>query len=577
MPEPKRPLKVFLCHAHADRDAVRALYKCLTNDGVDAWLDKEKLLPGQDWELEIKKAVREADVVVVCLSKQFNQAGFRQKEVRLALDTAMEKTEGEIFIIPARLEECDNLESLRKWHWVDLFEDDGYFRLKSALSARANNIGAFLTAHKANNDKKPAREKKPLINQEQKSINFRKFILTSFIFIILIGLIYTYYEFIPSSLKTNPSPISTISATEPLLSTVESFVSTSLPLPPISKVIASNFLDPLSCPKWLLFHSFRDSNLEIYRIDGIEGSLDFSLINLTNNDGTDSRPSRSLDNESIVFQSNRNGNVDIYLVDSLGNGLKRLTNNSANNSNPMFGFDNKSVVYQSDRNGTFDLYLLNIDTGQDKQITFDSGDDINPYWSPDLDWLAFGSNRSGKHRIYLLNIPTGKEYQIDNSYSANLFSNNGDYNLLFPAWSPNGEQLAFLFEGSGSTTLVISDLQGKIVYTANTYTGSEGNYMWSPDGSRIAYQKQVNENVDIYVFDIKTNIEYRVTDNESFDSGPSWDCSGENIAFTSNRDGDPNIYIVPWDGGEAIRVTNHTATDKWPLWSPLKALNSLGY
>ena len=86
----KRPLKVFLCHAHADRDAVRALYTRLTNDGVDAWLDKETLLPGQDWELEIKKAVREADVVVVCLSKQFNQAGFRQKEVRLALDTAME-------------------------------------------------------------------------------------------------------------------------------------------------------------------------------------------------------------------------------------------------------------------------------------------------------------------------------------------------------------------------------------------------------------------------------------------------------------------------------------------------------
>jgi hypothetical protein len=110
----KRPLKVFLCHAHADRDPVRGLYTRLTQDGMDAWLDKAKLLPGQDWELEIRKAVREADVVVVCLSKQFNQAGFRQKEVRLALDTAMEKPEGEIFIIPARLEECDNLESLRE-------------------------------------------------------------------------------------------------------------------------------------------------------------------------------------------------------------------------------------------------------------------------------------------------------------------------------------------------------------------------------------------------------------------------------------------------------------------------------
>ena len=52
--------------------------------------------------MEIRKAVREVDVVVVCLSKQFNQTGFRQKEVRIALEEADKKPEGEIFIIPAR-------------------------------------------------------------------------------------------------------------------------------------------------------------------------------------------------------------------------------------------------------------------------------------------------------------------------------------------------------------------------------------------------------------------------------------------------------------------------------------------
>jgi formylglycine-generating enzyme required for sulfatase activity len=140
----KRSLKVFLCHAHSDKDRVRDLYLRLTKDGVDAWLDKAKLLPGADWDLEIRKAVHEADAVVVCLTKQFNQEGFRQKEVRLALDTANEKLEGEIFIIPVRLEECDTLESLRKWHWVDLFDGNGYEMLMRALQTRANNIGAIL-------------------------------------------------------------------------------------------------------------------------------------------------------------------------------------------------------------------------------------------------------------------------------------------------------------------------------------------------------------------------------------------------------------------------------------------------
>jgi len=138
----KRPLKVFLCHAHADRDPVRALYTRLTKDGVDAWLDKEKLIPGHDWEYEIRQAVRDADVVLVCLSKQFNQAGFRQKEVRIALNEADMKPEGEIFVIPARLEECNVPQSLRRWHWVDLFEGDGYARLISSLRLRAEKLDA---------------------------------------------------------------------------------------------------------------------------------------------------------------------------------------------------------------------------------------------------------------------------------------------------------------------------------------------------------------------------------------------------------------------------------------------------
>src|SRR5215216_2851296 len=85
MSDTKRRLKVFLCHSHSDGVAVRDLFRYLRREGVDVWLDKEKLLPGAAWDLEIRKAVRTSDVIVVCLSKKFNEAGYRQKEVRLAL------------------------------------------------------------------------------------------------------------------------------------------------------------------------------------------------------------------------------------------------------------------------------------------------------------------------------------------------------------------------------------------------------------------------------------------------------------------------------------------------------------
>jgi AAA+ ATPase superfamily predicted ATPase len=141
MADKNRPLKVFLSYSHADSVAVRSLYQRLVRDGVDAWIDKEKLLPGQDWEYEIRRAVESADVVLVCLSKDFNQRGFRQREIRIVLDAAQEKPEGEIFIIPVRLEESIPPDFLDRYHWVDIYKNDGYESLLHALRQRAEKSG----------------------------------------------------------------------------------------------------------------------------------------------------------------------------------------------------------------------------------------------------------------------------------------------------------------------------------------------------------------------------------------------------------------------------------------------------
>ncbi len=136
MPEQPRPLKVFLCHSHDDQTAVRALYKRLIKDGIDAWLDKENLDGGANWEYVIRKAVRESDIVVVCLSRQFSEGGFRQKEVQIALDEAALKPKEEVFIIPVRLEECNVPEQLGAWHYLDLFRRGGYKKLIRSLNKR---------------------------------------------------------------------------------------------------------------------------------------------------------------------------------------------------------------------------------------------------------------------------------------------------------------------------------------------------------------------------------------------------------------------------------------------------------
>jgi hypothetical protein len=75
-----RLLRVFLCHASNDKPIVKVLYKRLVANGVDAWLDEEKLLAGQNWRTEIPKAVRSSDVVIVCISQNsISKEGFVQK------------------------------------------------------------------------------------------------------------------------------------------------------------------------------------------------------------------------------------------------------------------------------------------------------------------------------------------------------------------------------------------------------------------------------------------------------------------------------------------------------------------
>src|ERR1041384_8722341 len=114
MPQPDKqqneslPLRVFLCHGREDKPQVRELYIQLQTDGFAPWLDEEDLLPGQDWQLEITKAVRASDIVIVCLSQtSTTKSGFVQKEIKFALDVADEKPVGTIFLIPLRFENCD--------------------------------------------------------------------------------------------------------------------------------------------------------------------------------------------------------------------------------------------------------------------------------------------------------------------------------------------------------------------------------------------------------------------------------------------------------------------------------------
>jgi hypothetical protein len=109
----------------------------LLTDGIRPWLDEEDILPGENWEEAIRKAIRASDMVLVCLSAtSVSKIGYLQKEIKSVLDVADEQPEGNIFLIPVRLDPCDVPSRLSEWQWVDLFDEGGYQRLMRSLRSR---------------------------------------------------------------------------------------------------------------------------------------------------------------------------------------------------------------------------------------------------------------------------------------------------------------------------------------------------------------------------------------------------------------------------------------------------------
>ena len=128
------PKQVFICYAKEDYTIVEHIYEKLVSRGHKPWMDKRNLLPGQDWEYEITRSIKASDFFIACMSNSsVSKRGYVQKEVRFALDVLGEIPQGQIFLIPLRLEPCEVPPNLRFLHWLDLNSDGDYLKLYESI------------------------------------------------------------------------------------------------------------------------------------------------------------------------------------------------------------------------------------------------------------------------------------------------------------------------------------------------------------------------------------------------------------------------------------------------------------
>jgi len=127
--------------------------------------------------------------------------------------------------------------------------------------------------------------------------------------------------------------------------------------------------------------------------------------------------------------------------------------------------------------------------------------------------------------------------------------------LLSPAWSPNGNRIAYVSFEDRNSAIYVQDIRTgkreKVVFGR----GINSAPSFSPDGRRLAMTRSADGNPDIYVMDLDTRKTRRLTTHPAIDTEARWKPDGRHLVFTSDRGGGPQIYEIAVDGGQPRRLT----------------------
>lgn len=316
---------------------------------------------------------------------------------------------------------------------------------------------------------------------------------------------------------------------------------------------------------------------------------------------------------------------DIWTADENGSNVQRLTVHSARDIYPRFSPDGKWIAFSSDRNGNLDVYIIPARGGEAKQLTFHSADDTVLGWTPDSRSVLFSSQRGEDFmaRLYTVSIDGGME------------RNAGPDMGIAGSYSPDGKKIAInrkgqvywrkYYRGAYNTDVTVMDIAAKKFTDLTNFPGLDSWPMWahdgfiyfvsdredgksntgltniwrvpeaggnaqqitmfksgdvrfpsiSADGKTIVFEHDFEiSKLDVAtrkVTPIKIDISAETEDNMSemrtfssradeYDLAPD----GRHIAVSTHGE----IFTVPVAGGDLVQITENPARDKEPTFSP---------
>lgn len=307
-----------------------------------------------------------------------------------------------------------------------------------------------------------------------------------------------------------------------------------------------------SAPSWspdgstIVFDSFRDGNYEIYKMNA-DGS---NQVRLTNNPASDTSPHYSPDGSTIVFSSQRDGNPEIYKMNADGSNQVRLTNDPANQGSPVFSPDGKKILYISGVTNTSNpnnLYTMNPD-GSDKQPI--PGPSVSsqvyqrPSYSPD------GSKIMFTYSTDFISAPP-KTFTMNADGTGRGQFHHGQLG----SYSPDGTQVVYtnVFGPAGQIyEVLIGNSNGSFVRAIAPEVSMVGRVAWQPlpQPAVTAFDFDGDGRSDVSVFRPSDGVWHLLRSQAGYAAG-QWGLSTD-VLVPGDYDGDSKADIAVWRPSQGV-------------------------
>lgn len=343
------------------------------------------------------------------------------------------------------------------------------------------------------------------------------------------------------------------------------------------------------CPDYIIYQTDQRGAWDIWRTDSSVLDSEPNLSRTPLDTATtiySLYPTQSPDGSYIAFSTNlaSGSNFEIYIASVNTSGpdtrFDRATFNTiSSNFDPVWspgnpgGYDEgKLVVYESARNGNWSLYLLDVESNIELPLTDNrTYNSVNAYWHPEGDRILYQSDETGEWQIYELNL-------IDNT-TIKLTPSGEDY--LDAAYNSDGSRIAFRSRGATSRIYVM-DADGSNMIPISNAALDATNPLWSPEDDFLVYEGLDGIDKDIYVYIFEDGASSPVTDNNGInDYAPTWRCTDNSIVFVSDAQDSPDIYATAidvasgpiavdpaTDGSRLTQLTSDPATEVFPQGVP---------